>query len=193
MESKTDIKVKRTITTIFMVPTLKIPRVELEDNRFINGFVKDGMNDLEYNNCIFLLFKPRQLDRFREFLDKEYERTAQIIDDYDYPNGFVVVVYKLDDDYMEDFKLIRQGKYSKTSPNFQEMFPKVVKIVNSRGLHRDEISLQYRVFNRTDDLIRFWEDKFNLVFESSQELWHGFEEDRETLTEDKLIDNELYK
>lgn len=186
MESTTQNKLKRTITTIFMVPTLKIPRGNLEENGFINGFTKDDINDVEYKDCIFLLFKPVQIDKFREFLDREYERTKQVIDDYDYPNGFVVVVYKLDDTYYHDFKLVRQGKYSKTSPAFQKLFPKVVKIINEKGLHRDEISLQYRVFNRTEDLVKFWEDKFDLVLESTQELWHGFQDDNEILTEDKL-------
>lgn len=188
MENKTDNKLKRTITTIFMVPTLRIPRNELDENGFINGFIKDSMHDIEYKDCVFLLFKPEQIIKFREFLDKEYERTKQVVDDYDYPNGFVVVVYKLDDNYSHDFKLVREGKYSRTSPAFQKLFPKVVKIIKN-GLHRDEISLQYRVFNRTEDLVKFWEDKFNLVFESTQELWHGFQEDNETLTENKL--NEL--
>lgn len=186
MKSTTENKLKRTITTIFIVPTLRIPRGELEENGFINGFSKDGMNENQYNDCIFLLFKPKQIDKFREFLDREYERTKQLIDDYDYPNGFVVVVYKLDDIYKSDFRLVKQGKYSKTSPAFQKLFPKVIKIINSNGLHRDEISLQFRVFNRTEDLVKFWEDKFDLVFESTQELWHGFVDDIETLTEDKL-------
>ena len=183
---KTNNKLKRTITTIFVVPTLRIPRGELEDNGFINGFSKDGINEAEYSDCVFLLFRPRQIDKFREFLDREYERTVQLIDDYDYPNGFVVVVYKLDDTYKSDFRLVKQGKYSKTSPAFQKLFPKVIKIVNEKGLHRDEISLQYRVFNRTEDLVKFWEDKFNLVFEDTQELWDGFQKENETLTEDKL-------
>ena len=186
MESKTQNKLKRTITTIFMVPTLQIPRGSLEENGFINGFIRDEIRDMEYKDCVFLLFRPSQLDKFREFLDSEYERTKQVIDDYDYPNGFVIVVYKLDNNYYHDFKLVRQGKYSKTSPTFQKLFPKVVKIINERGLHRDEISLQYRVFNRTDDLVKFWEDKFDLVFESTQELWYGFQEENETLTEEKL-------
>lgn len=184
METKNK-QIKRTITTIFVVPTLRISRNELDENGFINGFVKDSMQDIEYKDCIFLLFKPQQINKFREFLDKEYERTKQVVDDYDYPNGFVVVVYKLDDNFSYDFKLIREGKYSKTSPAFQKLFPKVIKIVTN-GLHRDEISLQYRVFNRTEDLVKFWEDKFDLVFESTQELWYGFQEDNETLSEDKL-------
>lgn len=178
-------EVKKTITSIFMVPTLKIPKGELTDNGFINGYVQDGSREVQYDNCIYLLFQPRNLDRFREFLDSEYERTKAIIDDYDYQNGFVVVVYQLDTRFAKDFSLVRKGKYSKTSSQFQALFPKVIKL-KKNGLHRDEISLQYRVFNRTEDLVKFWEDKLGVEFTDDQEVWHGFEEENEILNIEKL-------
>jgi hypothetical protein len=56
----------------------------------------------------------------------------------------------------------------------------VIKITKG-GYHRDEISLQYRVFNRTQDLIDFWEDKLGVEFDAEQEVWEGFEEEKETL------------
>ncbi|NBW33747.1 MAG: hypothetical protein EBR30_01680 [Cytophagia bacterium] len=178
-------EVKKTITSIFMVPTLKIPRGELTENGFINGYIKDGSREVQYDDCIYLLFQPKDLDKFREFLDSEYERTKAIVDDYDYQDRFVVVVYQLDNKFARDFSLIRRGKYSKTSPAFQAMFPKVIKI-KKNGLHRDEISLQYRVFNRTEDLVKFWEDKLGVEFTDDQEVWHGFEEENEILNIEKL-------
>ena len=177
--------IKRTITSIFMVPTLQIPREELKDNGFINGYIKDGARDAQYENAVYLLFQPKNLDRFRHFLDKEYERTKSVIDDYDYDDGYVVVVYELNSRYARDFKLIREGKYSQTSSSFQSLFPKVVKI-RKNGLHRDEISLQYRVFNKTEDLIQFWEDKLGVEFDDNQEVWHGFELEQETLDINKI-------
>ena len=178
-------ELKKTITTIFMVPTLKIPREALKINGFINGYVQDGSREVQYENCIYLLFKPRDLDKFREFLDNEYERTKDIIDDYDYTNGFVVVVYQLDTKFSKDFYLIRRSKYSKTSEQFQALFPKVVKILRN-GLHKDEISLQYRVFNRTEDLIKFWEEKLGVEFDENQEVWNAFQEEKEILNIDKI-------
>lgn len=172
-----------------MMPTLKIPRDALKSNGFINGYIKDEMRDVQYEDCIYLLFKPPNVDLFSEFLSSEYERTEQVIEDYDYPKGFVVVVYKLDEKFSSDFELVKQGKYSKTSPDFQSQFPKVIKIMVN-GLHRDEISLQHRVFRRADDLVKFWEKKFDVVFESDQEIWHGFIEERETLTKNVLSEYE---
>ena len=175
---------KKTITSIFMVPTLGIPRVDLMDNGFINGYIKDGAREVHYEGCIYLLFQPKNLDKFREFLDKEYDRTKAIVDDYDCEDGFVVVVYQLDDKYSKDFALVRQSKYSKTSPAFQALFPKVIKI-KKNGLHKDEVSLQYRIFNKTEDLIKFWEEKLDVTFDDDQEIWYSFEEEYEILNIEK--------
>ena len=147
-----------------MVPTLQIPKGELKENGFINAFIKDEGREVQYENSVYLLFRPNDIDKFRVFLDSEYERTKAVIDDYDYDGWFVVVVYKLDEDFKSDFNLIKKGKYSKTSPNFQKLFPKVTKIVKN-GLRKDEISLQYRVFNKTPDMVKYWEDLLDVEFD----------------------------
>ena len=173
-------KMKHTITSIFMVPTLKIDRENLSENGFINGYIRDAGRDAQYENAVYLLFQPKDLDKFREFLDSEYERTKAVIDDYDYEDGYVVVVYQLDTKYKKDFLLVKEGMYSKTSKDFQKLFPKILKIKKGY-LHKDEISLQYRVFNKTADLVKFWEDKLGVEFDENQELWHAFDIEKETL------------
>lgn len=178
-------ELKKTISSIFMVPTLSINRDSLKDNEFINAYILDGKRDVQYENSVYLLFCPKKLDQFKEFLDGEYERTAAIIDDYDYEDGFVVLVYELNKNFKKDFGLIKLGKYSKTSKEFQSMFPKVIKI-KKNGLHKDEISLQYRIFNKTEDLRKYWEEKLGVDFDDSMEVWQGFIEENETLEIDKI-------
>ena len=178
-------EVKKTITSIFIVPTLSISKEKLVDNGYINGYIKDEQKEIQYENCIYLLFKPENLDKFKEFLDEEYERTKSIIDDYDYEDGYVVVVYMLNSRLEEDFKLIKQGKYSQTSKKFQEIFPKIVKLKRN-GLLRDEVSLQFRIFNKTEDLRQFWEDKLAVEFDENMEVWHGFIEEEECLNLNKI-------
>ena len=176
---------KHTITSIFIVPTLSIDRGKLLDNGFINGYIKDNKRDVQYENAVYLLFKPQDLDKFRDFLDSEYERTKSIVDDYDYEDGYVVVVYEINPRLKDDVNLIKQGKYSKTSKKFQEIFPKIVQI-KKHGLRRDEVSLQYRVFNKTQDLVQFWEDKLGVELPEDVEVWHGFFDEFETLDLDKI-------
>lgn len=174
---------KKTITTIFMVPTLKIPKGALRLLGFINAFQYDIDREIDYGEgkVIYLLFKHDDIEYFREFLDAEYDRTEAIIEDYDYPNGFVVLVYKLDSTWNRDFSLIKRSKYSKTSPAFQKMFPKVIKIIDKRGLHKDEISLQHRVFNKTLDLIAYWEKKIGIEWTDDMEVWPAYDESKEIL------------
>jgi hypothetical protein len=181
--------IKKNITSIFMVPTLKVPKDALISNGFINGYIKDSRREDQYPESIYLLFKPENLDKFREFLDNEYERTKAIIEDYDYEDGFVVVVYKLNEKYKKDYDVVKEGKYSKTSKDFQKLFPKIIKIVKN-GLHKDELSLQYRIFNKSEDLVEFWQDKLGIDLElivgPDFEVWEGFDESNEILEIDKI-------
>lgn len=176
-----------------MVPTLNIPKGALRTLGFINAYQQDMDRDMDYgeDKVIYLLFKPEDMAYFREFLDAEYDRTKFLIEDYDYPGGYVVLIYKLNQSYKRDFNLVKKGKYSKTSPSFQKMFPKIIKIMK-KGLHRDEISLQYRVFNRTPDLIEFWEKKLGMEFTDDMEVWNGWEESKEILNMME-IKNEKYE
>jgi hypothetical protein len=183
-------ELKKTITSIFMVPTLKISRDKLKENGYLNGYMSDVRRDVQYKDAVYLLFQPSNLDKFREFLDGEAERTKQIIDDYDYEDGFVVVVYILDKKWKKDFALIREGLYSQTSKEFQDVFPKVIKIIKN-GLHRDEISLQFRIFNKTEDLRSYWEDRLDMQFTEDMEVWNGFDIEDEVLDLDKIKQEEI--
>ena len=64
---------KNTISTIFLVPTLKIPKDLLIDNGFINGYAEEESGEHNYPFSVHLLFKPKNLDKFREFLEGEYD------------------------------------------------------------------------------------------------------------------------
>ena len=176
---------EKTITSIFMVPTLKIPKEQLLKNNFINGYIKDLNRDVQYENAVYLLFKPENIDIFREFVDSEYERTQALIDDYNYDNKHIVLVYQLDNNFKNDFELIKQGKYSKTSKEFQNLFPEKL-IISIKGYSREEVSLQYRIFNKTEDLLKYWEEILDVQFKEKYELWYKFKEESETLN-NKII------
>jgi hypothetical protein len=172
--------IKKTITSIFMVPTLDISREQLQATGFINGYVGDINRDTLYPDSIYMLFKPADVEKFREFLGGEYDRTKDIIEDYDYPGGYVVVIYKLNPKLKDDYKLITEGKYSKVSQEYKKLFPSVIPIEKG-GVTVSEHSLQYRVFNKTKDLITFWETKLAVILDPGQELWEMYEKDTEFL------------
>jgi hypothetical protein len=176
---------KKTITSIFMVPTLKIPKGALIDNGFINGYVGDTSREYQHQESIYVLFKPTNLEKFKEFLEEEYERTKDIIEEYDYTDGYVVVVYKLNKKYKKDFEKVEKGMYSQTSPSFQKDFSKTIS-VRKGAVTTDLISLQYKIFNKTQDLVDFWEDKLGTTFKKEYELWEAFDRDKELLDITKI-------
>ena len=182
-------ELKKTITSIFMVPTLKIDRELLKENGFVNAYTIDKRRDAQYEGCVYLLFKPKDLDKFRTFLDKEYERTKAVIDDYDYEDGYVVVVYKLDTKWKKDFGLIREGLYSKTSEKFQNLFPKIIQVRTEKG-HKQGPALLHRIFRRSSELIEFWEEKLDVIFTDDMEVWQGFIYENETLDLEKFKQEE---
>ena len=178
---------KKTVTSLFMVPLLKFNRETLREMGFINAYIKDSSADIEYQNAIYLLFKPNNLLDFKQFLEAEYERTTNVIDDYDYKGGFIVVVYRLNSKFAKDIELIKKGQYSRTSKIFQQEFPKIIKIMSTSGL-KEEVSLQFRVFNKTKDMTDYWEDKLGVKFTEDQEVWHSFSDEKETLSIEKLAE-----
>lgn len=167
-----------------MTPTLGIDRVGLNDNGFINAY--QTISNREYDkNHVFLLFKPDSFIYFQEFLDNQYEKNSSIVEDFDLEGGYVVLVYKLDENLNKDFNFVREGKYSKTSEEFQSLFPKVIKM-KKNNLYKDEISLQYRIFNKTDDLKKYWEDKLGVDFRNEMEVWEGWDDSIEHLNIETL-------
>lgn len=173
-------KRRNTITSIFLVPTLKINRDKLKSNNFINGYIEDIRRDAQYKDAVYLLFKPADLDKFRVFLDEQQTR-KDILDDYDYEDGYVVVVYKLNSKWKKDFALIKEGLYSKTSKEFQNTFPKIINVTTEYGGTKQTPALQHRIFSRSSQLIEFWEEKLDVKFTEDMEVWDGFDFKKEIL------------
>ena len=180
-------KLPKNVTTLFLVRPIGLTPLDIDKYGFINAFVGDANQDHQYENCIYLLFKPSDMDSFMDFIEDQRQKN-DVVDDYDYNDGYVVIVFRMNLLYSSDYELVKQGLYSKTSRTFQNLFPKVIKIVKN-GKHRDEISLQYRIFNRTQDLIDFWEEKLGVRFSQDQEVWQGFHTERETLNIENIKNN----
>jgi hypothetical protein len=182
---------KRTISSIFMMPTLKIPRDKLNKVGYINSYTDDVDKQYSYENSLYLLFKPKNIEEFREFLEGEYERTKQIIDEYDYTEGYVVIVYQLEGKWINDFNLIKEGKYSETSNLFKKLFPEKVNIFSQTN-NKLKDSLQYMIFTKDNKLIDFWEDIIDtsLIVANDLEVWPTYDEVKETLNIKEIIENE---
>lgn len=176
------------LNTIFMVPTLGISGKQIEAHNLINAYSKDEEKD-EYslNKHVFLLFKPKNMDNFQWFIDEEYDRTEDILEDYNVDKNLVILVYKLNEKFKEDFDLVREGKYSKTSEKFQNLFKKT-KTVVEKGESVDTLSLQWKIFTKDETLREFWEgdDMIGAKIPRDQEVWPGYNLEKETLSIEKI-------
>ncbi|WP_338226783.1 hypothetical protein [Algoriphagus taiwanensis] len=143
---------------------------------------------MECKDCIFLAFRPNNETEFMEFIEAEILRTKLFFRHYSYPCGIKMLVYKLDPRLSADFELVRKGRYSGTSKEYQALFPKTVTVKNIFGKKGEEISLQYRVFNKTADLKKFWEDRIGVQFLEDQELWPGMSIEKETFHINRFLD-----
>lgn len=182
---------EKTVTSIFFVPTLGIKRQDLYENNFLNGYLEDVDKDQYYEEDVcFLLFKPEDLTRFRAFLDEQYEKNKNIIEDYDPAEGYVVLVYNLNPKLSKDFLLVKNSKYSLVSEQFKEMFPKKVQLLN-RPNKPWKTSLQWMIFEKDEQLIQFIEKKIgqSLPEGTNVEVWPGFEYENQILDIDKIVEN----
>jgi hypothetical protein len=176
-------KIKSTNTTIFMLPTLHIPRVFLVDNGFINAFMFDINSDIDYADAIYVLFKPTDMKKFKAFIESEKKRSPHLIDDYDYAPSYVVLVYRLPVKFAVDYVLVKEGKYSQTSAAFQKEFPQYITI---KSTNQETLTLQYRIFNKSKDLVEYWEDLIGTNFDDSLEVWSRFNLEEEVLNIDNF-------
>lgn len=184
---------KMTVCSLFIVPLLKLNRAEIIENGFENAFIQDNLKEEEgisYDNGVYALFRPFKLDKFNDFVMNERKTNKYFIDEYDYPGGFTILVYNYDDKWKSDVRLLMNGKFSKTSENFQKEIPEVVvnkNHFNNSNVKR-EMSVQHHIFRKTETLRKYWKTEFDLdlIDNEETEYWQYYPE-REILTKN-IID-----
>jgi len=160
-----------TCSTIFMLPAIGLQRKDILSYGFMEAYLDDVNHEPHYDASLYLLFKPEEMDAFQVFLEKEYKRTKLLIEDYDYAGGYVVIVYKIPEEYMKEFEMFLKGKYSKFRKKYMLLFPKTVKIENEDGKSVTEMSLAYHIFDKTQSIRDYWEEKVGIVLDEEAEMW----------------------
>lgn len=159
-----------TDTTRFLLRGLGLFKSELSQYNFINAFLDDIEHEHHYENSVYLLFKPVDLTLFEWFVEGEKARTHLLIEEYDYPEGYIVLVYKFPAEYMDDYRLFLEGKYSKFSSKYKGLFPFENKTTNNK-LTKTEPSFYSHVFNRSERMRDYWEGKLAVVLAPDAEYW----------------------
>lgn len=165
-------KKERTTSTKFLLRPLgiikkseKISESRIKDFGFIDAFIKDVNHEQDYTHPLYLLFKQENSPlSFREFIQDEYDR-GLLLEDYDYPEGYIVLLYDYPDRFRDDYEKILEGKYSETSKEFQDFFPDKVELDGKM-----EVSVYYRVFHKAEDLRKHLEEKYGLELPEDSEV-----------------------
>lgn len=186
----------KTNTTLFLYPVLGLQEHEEAKMGFIGSFLAD--NDKAYiedgTMRMFCLFKPltSNLGFFNQKI-YELESIGLIEDEYDYPEGHIVIVFKLPKKFKNDYDLFLKGKYSKFSEEFKALFPDK-KISFKNNVKYEDYSLHFHVFRRTPGIKKFIEEKLgaNLdIYDGDEdfEYWGIPDIETETLNIENYLKN----
>ena len=169
-----------TATSLFILPLVKADRDRLILNGFENAYIKDEMCELAYPNSFYLLFRPANLLQFNEFVEEERAR-GYLVDEYDYPDGWTMLVYKYESKWEKDVALIMQGKFSQVSPAYKHAIPRL-KETKEYGT---VMTMQHHIFDKDDFIKAYIFEKYTLELGKDDEHWQ-FYSDREVFNKDKL-------
>lgn len=173
-------KDRKNCTTIFLLPAIGHNRQELLPHGFIAAYLDDVNHGVHYEESVYLLFKPEDPVKFEEFLIAEHSTESKLIEEYDYGGGYTILVYKIMEKYLPEYQYFLQGKYSKFSTTYINLFPTHI-YVDSNGIKTLKESLHYHVFNRTKEIRAYWERKIGEKIPEDMELWSSPDMDKEVL------------
>lgn len=153
-----------------------------------HGFQEAFFKDIEHTPVtkypVYVLFKPTDMVSFGEFIEEE-KQLELIEDTYDYPGGYVVVVYKFPEIYQKDYDLIKEGRYSEVSADFKSIFPQISSDQN--------VTIFHLIFNKHPELRKRIEEDLGSPISDDTELWHLPNLQKETLDISNYINMEDIK
>ena len=185
------------VSTVMLLPIIKVSK-NLMFNfyrfGFKNTYLFSEQLDGEYNfNPIYLLFEPKDLNlEFAEFIF-ELSSNHNFIEVKDIGYKKILVVFRIPDQFKEDFKLFLEGKYSKVSTDYKKCFQLEKPVKNERGdIKRDisggvimEPTTFSHIFNKTDKLKNIYIEKLGLEdfkWPEDLELYDKYNQEKETIT-----------
>jgi hypothetical protein len=173
---------KLNVSTIFLLYPLGIKYQGLKGLGFLNAYLEDSEFSWE-GDVVLLLFKPKNVFRFQFWVEQEKERTPAFIDEYDYEEGFTVLVYQFPIELKEDLELIKQGKYSRVSKAYIATVPESSNVVvkDSEGKDRYAFCAARLIVHKDPEWIKIVEEMLGLAIHPSQEFWLKMKKEKETL------------
>lgn len=177
------VKVKDTIkireqltnTSYFILPLFKVPLMKLDEYGFVNSFLydKNKADNLPNGKTIYILFRPNEAQKVPlQKQIEDWETNGFFIEDYDYSDGYVVVILRFPDKYKDQYKLFLQGRYSEFSEDYKNEIPRKVSVIlPSTGELYEDDSLQFLIINKRIRLKNYWKDQTDFDLGPEDEYW----------------------
>ncbi len=174
-----------TATNLFIVPLLGIKRASLMENGLHNAYIKDEVKGVEYERGVYMLFRAMNQEKFNDLLLSERKRKAALVDEYDYPDGWTMVVYQYDTKWEEDVKKILKGEFSFTSKSLQDNIPKTSRVMKN-GVMTENLTLQHQIFKKAPSLSAYWNEELGLELDYKEDEFWDFYLEKEYFTQETL-------
>jgi hypothetical protein len=121
---------------------------------FVNCFVGDE-NYPEFNKHIFLLYKYSSHEDYKEF---EYglQTHPLFVKMYDPATEYVMYIFRVPEEYQEDYQKFREGAYSKYSNNYKQQILNFYGLDLNKDYNNAVIGVLYKLesgFNATEAYI----------------------------------------
>lgn len=159
-------------STLFLLHPLGLNRHNLNQFGFVNCYLSDKNREISVQRPVLILLHPEDMELMQLFIEEEYSRTANLIEDYDYEGGWVVLVYSFPERWKKEYETFIEGKYSQFSKKFKEIYPKVIRTSEEGDPPKDIISVQYNIVNKTQDWKEMLERDLGIIIsDEEQEYW----------------------
>lgn len=149
-----------TKTTDFILPLLGRMK-QWYGPWLINAYLGDCNVKSPVKNSIYVLMKYSGKNSYAEKETAILEH-PNYIDSYDvYAGEFVMYIFELPEDLLEDYTLIMKGKYSEISDESKQL------LLMGRGV---KSPMPY-ILRKDKTLKDYWEDKLDVRLPEGQEVW----------------------
>lgn len=170
---------RATNSTIFLLPALKITKETWMKHGFINAFIDDKEHDIRYKNALYVLLEPHDIYDTQSFINEQYNSNPLLLEDYNIDKTKIVLVYRFPDTYINEYRQFKQGRYSKFSKKYIELFPMTKKEVRE-GKSITVSSVFAGIFKKEQWLADYWSKKLDIEI-LPNEFWSKPDIKEETL------------
>ena len=184
-------RVKFTKTATFLFPLLDIPKVlfecDIKDrfgrtkyaSRFLNAYLRDKtITKYNQENHLFVLVRNYRDVDFDKFYST-IQSFPNYVDDYD-NKECLVLVFKIPQNNLKDFNLVKRGLYSEVSAESK-------KLIMSNNFYTGKAFTLPLILNKATALKDSWEDRLSnpgsIADLGDQEVWPILNEEDEELNE----------